>query len=80
MFTRIVERFSHSLMLQYVDFFIFVFLNSYSRLSKLPQFITNGIRALELKIFGRTKDYEIHKMRIKGISVQGRLDLSLIKM
>ena len=42
--------------------------------------ITNGIKASELKIFGRTKDYIAHKMKIKGISVQGGVEYSLLKM
>ena len=28
----------------YIDFFIFVFLNLYSHASKLPRFITNGVK------------------------------------
>ena len=48
----------------FIDFFIFV-LNLYSHVSKLSRFITTGIGTLELKNFGRTKDYEAHKMKIK---------------
>ena len=42
--------------------------------------IRNGIKASKLKIFGRTKDYEAHKIKIKGISVQDGVNYSLIKM
>ena len=92
-FLRIVERFtlirgcrynwSHhikTLVHLYVDFFIFVLLNSYSHASKLPRLIKNGIRALGLKISGRTKYHKAYKMKIKGISTQGEVDCSLIKM
>ena len=63
----------------YDDFFIFVFLNSYYCSSKLlihNKYYYN----FKLKIFGRTKDSKAHKMKIKGISVQGGVDYSLIKM
>ena len=53
----------------YDDFFIFVFLNFYSRPPKLQRFIANDIRASKLKIFGITKYYETHNVNIKEISV-----------
>ena len=64
----------------YDNLFIFVFMNSYSRPSKLSQFITNGIGASKLKIFGRAKNYKTHDMKIKEVLVQGGVDYSLIKI
>ena len=67
----------HILLHLHYDFFIFVFIFSCIKASSV---ITNGIRVSGLKIYGRTKYYKVHKMKIKGISVQGGVDCSLIKM
>ena len=61
-------------------FFILMFLNLYSHTPKLPRFLTKGIRASKLKIFGRAKNCEAHKMKIKGVSIQGGVNYSGIKM
>ena len=63
----------------YDDLFIYV-LEFILLFIKASVVIKNGIKALELKIFGRTKDYVAHKMKIKGISVQGGVEYSLFKM
>ena len=64
----------------YVDFFIFVFLNSYSHASSFHISYNKWYQSFKLKISGITKDYKEHKMKIKGILVQGEVDCSLIKI
>ena len=92
MFSRIVERFSliHGYrhdwpnhvktLCTFMLIYLFFVLEFMCLFIKAFVVIRNGIKASKLKIFGRTKDYEAHKIKIKGILVQDGVNYSLIKM
>ena len=61
----------------YVDFFIFVFLNLYSRPPKLPRFITSGIRAIR---FFPILSMATMKFEIPLLDCSTRFSLGQVKM
>ena len=64
----------------YDDFFIFCVLKLILSSIKAFAIYNKWYQSFRLKIVGRAKDYEAHKMKIKRILVQGVVDYSLIKM